>query len=288
MRAFTLFAVVTALIFGVAVVAPSVPWAAARTATPANAAAQFAAAACGDTIALVGTFPAKVTIGARPACVVQVDASAATVSWLWFNSASNFAFTGGTFLGQPYDAMQISASDHLEFAGGHYQGAGSAAFGMLNSSYINIHDNDFAHGGGDAIDVVSSQHVRVVANRFHDLTYGPNHTDLVQVWNQLSGQAADDIVITDNWGICRCQGFDNYGAGDPRPITNVDVERNRVATDMVGGIDFRGVGGASVMKDNYLMTLATQPKGWPGVLAQMTAAPGGTVTQSGNVNGAAP
>lgn len=266
------------------------------TATPATWPQVLAKAQPGDTVIASGVFATKIGLPAtKPDLTtprITLDLTGATVQWLVIANTSGWIIQGGDLgAGAPNMAVQMINADHVTMIGPYFHNYRTAGLSMQWSHMIDIESPVCAHNtGGDCIDVISSQDVQARNGRAWDLTYSAalGHTDLLQAYSVVGQPITARLTITGWWATCQCQGFDNYGNGDGLPIANVDIEDNHLAIDMVGAIDFLGVGGASKMLNNTLMTLSTMPKGWGGAQAVMTPAPGATATVSGNTNGAKP
>lgn len=259
------------------------------TASPANVQAQIGAARCGDTVALAGSFPAKIAIKSRPTCAATLDLTGATINWLFFQGASNWTVKGGEFTGAPYEEIQIEGSDHLVFDRPWLHDYGTAGFSIGTSSQIDIDDASCAHTGGDCVDIGSSQFVTIHRLKAFDLHYSlALHSDVVQIWSVAGQPISSDIAIDHAMAACHCQGFDSFGNGSGLPVKNISLTDSVIATDQVWAANFTGCTGACVMTNNRAETLFGQQHGWGGAQFVMTAAPGATVTLSGNSNGAAP
>lgn len=251
-------------------------------ATPANANGQIGAARCGDSVAMVGAFTAKVSIAGKPTCIVPIDASQATINWLWFNNAQNYAVSGGDFTGAPYAAVQISGGAELSIAGATLEHFGTAGISMQGASHVTVTGNSFQHSGGDAIDVISSQFVDIEHNRVADLTYtAALHSDNVQMWNVAGLPPVSDVMIAHNTGDCHCQGYDNFG-GLGTPMARISIIDNQVAIDTQWAASLNACADC-VISGNTAYTLMGMPHGWVAPNWFMAGAP-----VAGNIAGMAP
>ena len=248
-----------------------------------NADQIIASAKPGDTVVLSGGVYPRVDIrSCLSAPGATLDATRATIGWLYMPNACHWNIKGGEYSWAPYVAIQLTGVSHVTVTGGviHHWGTSGIAVGA--SSYVDIEGMSFSHSGGDAMDVVGSDHVTINENRGFDINYGAQHADFVQMWG-----GADMIQITNNSVICHCQGLDNYGNGQPNVITNLIVSGNLIATDTTTAANFTNID-SGAMVGNVAGTLSTMPKGWGGARWVMTARPGHTVQIQSNVDGATP
>jgi parallel beta-helix repeat protein len=254
----------------------SAGYAATLTANASNVQSQITAARCGDTILVRGDLPIRISIKSHPACPVTLDLTAATVQILFFQGASNWKVIGHGHgagvvgLGSPYNAIQVVGSDHLVFSGLTLTGYGShggAGITMTDSNNIEIEDNIFRDAPGDGIDVISSQHIAVTRNTCERLPYGVVlHTDCVQIWNKPKDPfTVVDVVVDHNRASGHMQGFDTFGAGDPRPLVGVSITNNDAEIDIqwAGAINTPNSPCVQCkIRGNNSKTLPSYPRNW--------------------------
>lgn len=235
-------------------------------ATPAALTRAVAAARCGDTIKAVGIFPTPIAVTQTPGCTVTLNLRAATVTKLLFRGAANWTVEGGSFTGAPFMAVQVIGSQHLRFEGGSYHQYGNAGISLLDSSFISIIDNSFTDANADGVDLVSSQDVEFRHNRC-TLVYSQKlHADCLQMWNKPGDpQTVARVVADDNECTGNMQCIDAFGAGDPRPVSDVTITNNRayISTKWGGAIGRPAAAcDRCVMSGNVARTFPGMPPTW--------------------------
>jgi hypothetical protein len=261
-------------------------------ATAANVQTQIGVAKDGDVIQAVGQLPPKVTIyNQHHVAPVTLDLTQATLPWLFVANSGGWNIIGDGHgggvvgAGTPYDAIQVSGSDHLAFSGltlAGYGAKGGAGIGLLDSHNVTVHDNVFRDAPGDGIDVVSSQDVSIYGDRCLWLAYGTVlHADCVQIWNKPGDPSSVARVYVDHM---TCIGDEQcitaFGNGDPRPLVDVEITDNDAAIGIqwAGSIDKGNVCQGCVKLRNHAQALSGYPANWAkvGWYAGDTPAPGNT------------
>lgn len=234
-------------------------------ATPANIEAVLATAPAGSTIVLsAGTYPRITIYNLAPGAPVTIDARAAKIGVIAFSNASNWTVQNGDIgAGAKYVAVQVIGSDHLAFKDNNIHDYGTAGITTLDSHDITISGNTFARSGGDGVDLVSTQGVVETGNTCQELTYTADvHSDCTQMWNKPGDpQIVSNVLISGNRASGHMQGWDNFGAGDPRPMENVIITDNVISTDMTWAGNLSNCRHCK-MKGNSAHTLPGMHPGW--------------------------
>lgn len=239
--------------------------------------AALLAARPGDTLALVGVFPA--TRASLPAGVT-LDARQAVIEGLWYARRVGAAVT---ILGGRWAGLRTDGAAGLVVRGAVFSGDGGGAgltvargFGIEveDSAFedlrtgISLHTVDgfavrrcgFARMSSDGMTIGLSRNGQIEANRFHGSKPAPGaHADAVQLFSRLEAPPTADIVIRGNRVTGMTQGlcaFSKVGGGFDRIV----IEGNDVCVGYAQAIAIQD-GRDCIVRDNRVTT-------YPGAFAR--------------------
>jgi hypothetical protein len=250
--------------------------------TPDKLLAALNAAKPGDTLVLVGDFPA-LRWGKRsfdPPLVLDMTKATVSGPWYW-GSLDGVTFKGGKWRG--LNPLRIDKASRITIDGGDFQNPGlpdGNGFWVIGGSQITVRNTTFSqfergcvfskvdgivveNSGfdrmrSDGISMGECRNVRVTGCAFHGTRIvGTEHPDAVQLWSRPTSPPTSDVVVEDNVIVGMTQGVflgNHVRAGvDDGGFDRVTIRRNRIVGGYPQGIHVTAGRGVTV-EDNTVST----------------------------------